>query len=73
MPERGRLTVNRPAQVQRLDDALGRQLEVLADQADDALVGHALLELFRATSQITHESRKFRAAKEKHRDDEENK
>ena len=28
--------VDRPAQVQRLDDALGRQREVLADEGDDA-------------------------------------
>ena len=37
----GRLAVDRPAQVQRLDDALRRQLEVLADQLDELVVGHA--------------------------------
>src|SRR5207237_7935379 len=34
------LAVDRPAQVQRLDDALGRQLEVLADEIDQLRVGH---------------------------------
>src|SRR2546423_1918376 len=38
----GRLAVDRPAQVQRLDDAARRQLEVLADQADELLVGQAV-------------------------------
>src|SRR5262249_50613012 len=37
--ERGRGLVDRAAQVQRLDDALGRQAEVLPDQSDDAVLG----------------------------------
>ena len=39
----GRLAVDRPAQVERLDDAARRQLEVLADQLGDLLVGQAAL------------------------------
>ena len=38
----GGFLVDRPTQVQRLDDALRRQLEVLADQVDQLVVGDAL-------------------------------
>ena len=57
----------------RMDLELGNWILFVGFRRILDFVGHALLELFRATSQITHESRKFRAAKEKHRDDEENK
>jgi hypothetical protein len=37
----GGLTVDGPAQVQGVDDALGRQLEVLGDQFGNGLVGQS--------------------------------
>src|SRR5262249_61879172 len=37
--ERGRGFVDRTAQIQGLDDALRRQLEVLPDETDDAVLG----------------------------------
>src|SRR5258708_6621122 len=41
MPMSGRLAVDRPAEVERLDDAARGELEVFADQVADLLVAEA--------------------------------